>query len=58
MAKKKSTHPLYIAFLAVMVLILVIGLFLLIYGSMHNGLPVPSLPGDALHALGVRLCHG
>lgn len=58
MAKKESLHPLYIAFLVLMALILLAGLFLLVYGSMNNGLPVPSLPGDVLRALAERLCHG
>lgn len=58
MAKKESAHPLYIAFLAVMVLLLLTGLFLLVYGSMHNGVPMPSLPGDLMRALAARLHHG
>ena len=58
MAKKKPAHPLYIAFLAVMALILLLGLFLLIYGSLHNGVPMPSVPRYALHTLAARLCHG
>jgi len=58
MAIKEPRHPLYIAFLAVMVLMLLIGLFLLIYGSLHNGIPMPSLPGDLLRAQAARLFHG
>ena len=58
MSIKEPRHPLYIAFLAVMVLMLLIGLFLLIYGSLHNGIPMPSLPGDLLRAQAARLFHG
>jgi len=45
MARKAHRSPLYTAFMIVMIAIILIGLFLLIYGSLHNGLPVPTLPG-------------
>ncbi len=58
MAVKEPRHPLYVAYLAIMLLIIVIGLFLLIYGSLHNGIPMPSMPGDLLRAQAVRLLYG
>ncbi|MBQ7849361.1 MAG: hypothetical protein IJ343_06515 [Clostridia bacterium] len=42
---KERISPLYIAFVTLMVLIIAVGVFMLIYGSMHNGIPVPSVPG-------------
>ena len=58
MAKKEPLHPLYIAFLIVMVLIILAGLFMIIWGSTHNTLSVPSLPGSGqLRAPAVRLLH-
>lgn len=51
MSRKERVSLLYIAFLALMVLVILAGVFMMIYGSMHNGIPMPSLPGDALHAL-------
>ena len=58
MAKKEPVHPLYTAFIAVMVLLIVIGVILMIYGSLHNGVPVPTLPGNLLTAPAARLYHG
>ena len=58
MAKKEPVHPLYIAFIAVMALLIVIGVILMIYGSLHNGIPAPTLPGNLLTAPAARLYHG
>lgn len=53
---KKRISPLYIAFIALMALLIAAGLFMMIYGSLHNGVPVPSIPGG-LRFAGSRL-HG
>ncbi|MGN0794423.1 MAG: hypothetical protein ACI4MG_08150 [Aristaeellaceae bacterium] len=58
MAKKEPAHPLYAVFMALMILILLTGLFLMIYGSMNNGIPVPPRPGNPSWALAERLIHG
>lgn len=50
MTKKKRVSTLYIVFLAIMILMLISGGFMMVYGSLHNGLPMPSLPGDARFA--------
>lgn len=42
--------PLFIAFIAAMGLLIILGVFLLIYGSLHNVPPMPRLPGDGLFA--------
>lgn len=53
---KRRISPLYIAFIALMALLIAAGLFMMIYGSLHNGVPVPSVPGG-LRFAGLRL-HG
>lgn len=45
MAKERNRHPLYVCFLCLMVLLLIGGLALLVYGSAHNGMIAPRLPG-------------
>lgn len=45
MAVTPRRNPLYIVFLLVMALLCVAGVALLIYGSAHNGIPAPKLPG-------------
>jgi len=52
MAKKPGLSPSFIVFIALMLLLVAIGLCLMIYGSAHNGIPLPSVPGDALFARG------
>ena len=42
--------PLFIAFISAMCLLIALGVFLLIYGSLHNVPSVPRLPGDGLFA--------
>lgn len=57
MSKKEPVHPVYVAFLIIMSVILVIGVILLIYGSMNNGPIVPSMPGQRILAQAARLQH-
>ena len=52
MARKGRIPPLYIAFWALMGLLIVIGVFLIVWGSLHNAVPVPSLRGPGLFARG------
>ena len=40
-------HPLYVLFLLLMALLCVIGVALVIYGSLNNGISLPRLPGLA-----------
>lgn len=47
MAATRRRHPLYVLFLMLMVLLCAVGVALLIYGSLHNGIPMPKLPGIA-----------
>ena len=48
---KKRLSPRYIAFLAIMALIIAIGLFMLIYGSLHHTVPLPTLRGPGMYAM-------
>ena len=50
MAGKERPSIQYIIFLAAMLLLILIGVFMLVYGSLHNGLPVPELTGEPLFA--------
>ena len=45
MAATSRRHPLYILFLLLMALLCAAGVALVIYGSAHNGVPAPKLPG-------------
>lgn len=58
MAKKEHSSRLFPAFVAVMLAVIVIGLFMMVYGSLHNGLPVPALPGASPLAQAGRCLHG
>lgn len=51
MAAKKPLSPMFILFLSAMLLLIGVGVFLLIYGSMHNLPPTPSLPDEGLFAM-------
>jgi len=50
MSKKTRLSPGYILFIILMLLLIAAGGFLFAYGSAHNGLPLPTLPGDAMFA--------
>lgn len=50
MARNARPSLPFILFLAAMGLIIAVGLFMLVYGSVHNVLPAPSLPGGGLFA--------
>lgn len=50
MAEKTRLSPGFIAFIALMLLLVAIGVFLMVYGSAHNGIPVPSIHSDGLFA--------
>lgn len=56
MSAKPRKHPLYILFLLLMALLCAAGIGLMIYGSLHNGIPMPKLPGIAPHIAWYR--HG
>ena len=45
MTRKARRSPHYTAFIVIMIVIILIGLFMMVYGSLHNGLPAPTLPG-------------
>ena len=45
MAASSRRHPLYVLFLLLMALMCAAGVALVIYGSLHNGIPMPKLPG-------------
>lgn len=50
MADNKRRSPLFIAYLVSMLLLLLLGLFLVIYGSLNNVVPKPTLTGPGLYA--------
>lgn len=50
MARKDRIHPLFITFLALMGLLILIGMFLIVWGSLHNAAPMPTLKGPGLFA--------
>lgn len=50
MAHRSRPSRLFIVFIAAMCLLIALGVFLLIYGSLHNVLPTPRLPGGGLFA--------
>lgn len=58
MSKRARMHPVYVLFLAIMILMALCGLFLLIYGSMHHEPAIPLLQGSPLFATQEALCHG
>ena len=47
---KKRISPLYIGYIALMALIIAVGIFMMVYGSLHNGVPMPPVPGGARFA--------
>lgn len=51
---KGRISPLFIVFLALMALVLAFGVFLLIYGALHNGPAQPGLPGMRIAAGGLH----
>lgn len=58
MSKKEPMHPLYVIFLLVMLLVIVAGLLLMIYGSLTNRLQILPRPGHSMVAQAARLLHG
>lgn len=50
MTQGNRPSRLFIAFMAAMCLLIAVGVFLLVYGSIHNVLPTPRLPGGGLFA--------
>lgn len=58
MAGKRSRPTAYAIFITVLVILLVLAVWLFIYGSMTNGLPQPRLPGKDVFALGRMLVNG
>lgn len=57
MSKRTRMHPVYAAFLIIMILMALCGLFLLIYGSTHHT-PVPQPGAHSLLSVRALLCHG
>lgn len=57
MAKRKHVSWGFVLFIVLMLLMIAIGVFLMVYGSMHNDLALPRLPGDSLIALREELPH-
>ena len=53
---EQKPSKMFIVFIVLMVLIILCGVFMMVYGSMHNGLPAPRLPGTPHFARG--LFHG
>ena len=50
MARKEKRSSAHIAFLALMGLLIAVGLFMLVWGSLHNDVAVPTLNGPGLFA--------
>ena len=50
MAGQARPSFLYVAFIASMLLLVLVGLALIVYGSLHHVPPQPSLPGTGLFA--------
>ena len=50
MSRIKRFPPLFITFLVLMGLLIVIGMFLMIWGSLHYAAPLPTLQGPGLFA--------
>lgn len=53
MAAKERRPSLFAIFIAAMCFMILIGLLLIIYGSLHNTAPVPTLTGPGLYAGGL-----
>ena len=56
MTDNKRRSPLFIAYLVSMLLLILLGLFLMIYGSLNNVVPRPTLTGPGLFARVVFPC--
>lgn len=50
MAEKRPPSPLQIIFLAAMLLLIGIGVFMMVWGSLHNTVAAPVVPGGGLFA--------
>ena len=51
MKRKERPFPLFALFIVVMLLLIGVGLFLMIYGSLHNPGTSPVMPGSGLMAM-------
>lgn len=58
MAAKQKKSRGYTIFMAVMIVLLILAIALFVYGSMHNGIIQPRLPGKGFFAWGATLLHG
>lgn len=56
MTSQNRPRPLYIAFWIAMLLLIAIGVFMIIWGSLHNAAPMPTLTGPGLYARGFAPC--
>lgn len=54
MMQNQRPSPLFIAFISAMCLLIILGVFLVIYGSLHHVPATPRLPGDGLFARLIR----
>ncbi|MBQ8200771.1 MAG: hypothetical protein IJZ74_03265 [Clostridia bacterium] len=58
MAKKHRAVSPFTVFVLLMLVVLVLGIILLVYGSMTNGVPVPQLPLNRQSAMAAWKYHG
>lgn len=58
MADKKRSDRRFAMLITVLVILLLLAVWLFVYGCATNGIPVPQLPGRELSACGAMLCHG
>ena len=58
MTGKRGRPTGYTVFITVLVILLMLAVWLFVYGSMNNGLPQPRLPGKGVFALGRMHTHG
>lgn len=58
MSGKKRSFSGYTLFLLLAALVIALGVFLIIYGAAHHGIPVPSLPRHSNFACLGTLRHG
>lgn len=58
MSDKKRSDRRFALLITVLTILLLLAVWLFVYGSATNGLPRPQLPGRELSACGAVRCHG
>lgn len=58
MADKKRNDRRFALLITILVILLLLAVWLFVYGCTTNVLPVPHLPGRELSACGAMRCHG